>query len=74
MVEFKLTNGYSPMLFSVNGYQVVVMPMLTDYANEQQKADREAKGKAEPTEPEVTEPVTKPKPKKRNRKKVAVTT
>jgi len=37
MVEFKLTNAYSPMLFSANGYQVVVMPMLTDYANEQQK-------------------------------------
>ncbi len=29
MLDFKLTNGYSPMLFSQNGYQVVVMPMLT---------------------------------------------
>lgn len=80
MVEFKLTNGYSPMLFSVNGYQVVVMPMLTDYSKEQQKADSEAKAKAEqaekPTEPEVTEPVTEqaePKKAKRSRAKQPVT-
>jgi len=49
MVDFKLTNAFSPMLFSQNGYQVVVMPMLTDKANEQQKADREAKAE-QPTE------------------------
>ena len=54
MVDFKLTNAYSPMLFSQNGYQVVVMPMLTNEANEQAKADREAKAEAEPTE--TTEP------------------
>jgi len=48
MVEFKLTNAYSPTLFSANGYQLVVMPMLTDYANQQQKADSEAKAQAEP--------------------------
>ncbi|GAI02802.1 unnamed protein product, partial [marine sediment metagenome] len=29
MVEFKLTNASSPMLFTVDGYQLVVMPMLT---------------------------------------------
>ncbi|GAH81418.1 unnamed protein product, partial [marine sediment metagenome] len=29
MVEFKLTNAYSPTLFSADGYQLVVMPMLT---------------------------------------------
>jgi len=81
-VDFKLTNGYSPMLFSSNGYQVVVMPMLTDKASEQAKVDRQAK--AEPVaeteaEPETTEPVAEtqaepvaePKPK-RNRKAVAV--
>ncbi len=68
MVEFKLTNAYSPTLFSVNGYQLVVMPMLTDLTNEQAKKDREAKA-----EPEPTEPVAK-KTTKRNRKKVAVTT
>ncbi len=69
MVDFKLTNGYSPMLFSANGYQLVVMPMLTDKANEQAKADREAKAEPEATEQEVAEPV---KPK-RNRKRQAVT-
>ena len=33
MVDFKLANGYSPMLFTVNGYQLVVMPMLTNEAS-----------------------------------------
>jgi len=71
MVDFKLTNGYSPMLFSQNGYQLVVMPMLTTEANEQAKKDREAK--AEPTEPQPTEPVAEHKPKRsRKRDKVAV--
>jgi len=80
MVEFKLTNGYSPMLFSSNGYQLVVMPMLTDDANKQAKTDRQAKAESqtepEPEateqEPEQAEPVAEQKPKKRNRKKVAV--
>jgi len=80
MVEFKLANGYSPMLFTANGYQLVVMPMMTNEANEQAKADREAKAEqaeAEPTEPvaEDTEPEpAKPKKAKRSRKaKEAVT-
>ena len=89
MVEFKLTNGYSPMLFYSNGYQLVVMPMLTTEANEQAKKDREAKAEqaeAEPTEAvaepttEATEPVTepeatksKPKKAKRSRKREPVT-
>jgi DNA polymerase-3 subunit beta len=66
MVDFKLANAYSPMLFSVDGYQLVVMPMLTDRANEQAKADREAK-------PEATEPADKPKKAKRSRAKQPVT-
>jgi DNA polymerase-3 subunit beta len=65
MVDFKLTNAYSPMLFTVDGYQMVVMPMLTDKANEQAKADRQDRAKpvAEPAEsqPEATEPKAKPK-------------
>jgi len=81
LVEFKLTNGYSPTLFSSNGYQLVVMPMMTDGSNEQAKADRQARAEQEPeaepvAEPEaepVAEPVAETKPK-RNRKKVAVTT
>jgi DNA polymerase-3 subunit beta len=43
MVDFKLTNGYSPMLFSQNGFQVVVMPIMSNEANDRAKADREAK-------------------------------
>jgi len=43
MVDFKLLNASSPMLFTADGYQVVVMPMMTDKANEQAKAEREAK-------------------------------
>jgi len=61
MVELKLTNGLSPMLFSADGYQLVVMPMITNEANEQAK--RDAKAKAEtPTEPvaEQAEPVAEP--------------
>jgi len=45
MVDFKLTNAYSPTLFTSNGYQLVVMPMVTSEASEQAKADREAKAK-----------------------------
>ncbi len=73
MVELKLTNAYSPMLFSQNGYQVVVMPMLTNEANEQAKKDREAK-QAEPVA-EPAEPVAdKPKTAKRSRAKEPVKT
>jgi len=51
MVDFKLTSPSSPMLFSANGYQLVVMPMLT--------AESQSKGKQEAeAEPETTEPVT----------------
>jgi hypothetical protein len=74
MVELKLTNAYSPMLFSVNGYQLVVMPMLTSEANEQAKRDAKAKAevKAEtPTEPvaEPAEPVAEPATDKPTRKR-----
>jgi DNA polymerase-3 subunit beta len=62
MVDFKLNNAYSPMLFTVDGYQLVVMPMLSDKANEQAKADREAKGEAEKLEAEPA--TTKPKAEK----------
>ncbi len=62
MVDFSLTNAYSPTLFSHNGYQVVVMPMLTNEASEAQKRDTEAKPQAE-----------KPKKAKRSRAKEPVT-
>jgi DNA polymerase-3 subunit beta len=76
MVELKLTNAYSPMLFSANGYQLVVMPMLTNEANEQAKRDAKAKAevKAEtPTEP-VAEPATDKPTRKRSRAKEPVKT
>jgi len=68
MAELKLTNAYSPMLFTANGYKLVVMPMMTDKANEQAKADRETKGEAATTEPEATEPANKPKGKAKRAK------
>jgi len=82
MVDFKLTNGYSPMLFAVDGYRLIVMPMMTTETSEQAKRDSEAKAKAEakPTEqaePSETEATTEGeaevKPKRsRKRDKVAV--
>ena len=77
IVEFKLTNGYSPTLFSSNGYQLVVMPMLTDMANEQAKADGQEKAE-QVTEPEAeqgeteAEPVAESKPKRKRKQAVAV--
>jgi len=60
MVDFSMTDGKSPVLFTTDGYQLVVMPMLT--AESKPKAEAEAKpGEAEATEPEPeadTEPVT----------------
>ena len=72
MVEFSLTNAYSPTLFSADGYQLVVMPMLTDKANEQAKADREAKAKQAEKPAEQAKPVAEHKPK-RNRAKQPAT-
>jgi hypothetical protein len=77
MVDFKLTNAYSPMLFTADGYQLVVMPMMTNEASEQSKRD---KAEAEPTTTEQAEPEAEAegeaeakKPKRsRKREKVAV--
>ena len=44
MVDFKLTDSKSPVLFEAEGYQLVVMPMLT------------ADGKPKPEDTEATEP------------------
>jgi hypothetical protein len=46
MVELKLTDGKSPMLFTSPDYELVVMPMLT---SESQKPE----GKVEATKPEA---------------------
>lgn len=65
MVDLKFGNTSSPMLFAVDGYQVVLMPMFSGQAKaEQEKAEgkTEAEGKpaeAKPTEAaETTEAVT----------------
>ena len=47
MVELKLQNAYFPMLFGIDGYQVVVMPMFTEQSKiEQGKAAAEANAEA----------------------------
>jgi DNA polymerase-3 subunit beta len=52
MVDFKLTTPISPMLFASNGYQVVVMPMMTEEAKKQAQAESKAEATtAEPTKP-----------------------
>jgi DNA polymerase-3 subunit beta len=58
MVDFKLTNAYSPMLFTADGYQVVVMPMMSSKAEAAQKeataqAEPEAEVEVEPTAAEL---------------------
>jgi len=51
-VDLKLTDGKSPVLFTVDGYQLVVMPMLTAGS----KAEAEAEAKPEDTEATEPEP------------------
>ncbi len=53
MVELKVADGASPMLFSSNGYKLVVMPMLT---GESRKAEAEASKATEPESEPATEP------------------
>ena len=71
MVDFKLTSPISPTVFSTDGYQLVVMPMVTDKAKEWEKAKQ---AEAKPTEvvAESTEQADKPKRKQKVKKPVAV--
>ncbi len=62
-MDFKISSPVLPMLFTPDGYQLVVMPMLTDKAQAQVKA----KAKAEP----VAE--SQPKATKHSRAKQPVT-
>jgi DNA polymerase III sliding clamp (beta) subunit (PCNA family) len=82
MVELKLTNPYSPMLYTADGYQLVVMPMMTNEASEQAKRDRETKateaeaqaepsGEAEAEAEGVTEGEAEPEAEKPKRKRKA---
>jgi len=73
MVDLSLSSPLSPVLFSLDGYQVVVMPMITEKAQAWQKAQAKAK-QAEPAPTdEPTEPAEKPKKAKRSRAKQPVT-
>jgi len=73
MVDLKLTDGKTPVLFQVDGYLLVTMPMLTNAE----------KPEAEPAPAEDTEPVAeaeaepapaeaKPKRKRKAKEPVAV--
>jgi DNA polymerase III sliding clamp (beta) subunit (PCNA family) len=71
MVDFKLTDSKSPVLFTVDGYKLVVMPMTTS-ESQKPKDKGEVDNKAKETKPqakanEAKEPVkpkaNKPKPK-----------
>jgi hypothetical protein len=81
MVDFKLVNAYTSMLFANDGYQVAVMPMMTPKATEAMEQDRQAKGEAPAKEQAEAEAVAeaeelvkeKRKPKRsRKREPVAV--
>jgi DNA polymerase-3 subunit beta len=86
MVELKLTDGKSPVLFSSNGYKLVVMPMLTgEVKPEPEQAEPEAETETEPeVEPAETadavaeaeavaqETESKPKPKRKGKVKEPV--
>jgi len=58
MVELKLTDGKSPMLFTSPDYELVVMPMLTSESQKPKVETAEPEqAEAEPAEPtEATEP------------------
>jgi hypothetical protein len=60
MVEVKLTKPYSPILLTLDGYQLLIMPVVTQEATEQQKGDSEAKQahmEAQQAEPTTTDKV-----------------
>ena len=79
MVELKLTDGKSPVLFTSNGYKLVVRPMLTSEHNqepEQAEPEPEVAGDTEAsaeTEAETeSKPKSKPKRKRKAKEPVAV--
>jgi DNA polymerase-3 subunit beta len=59
MADFRVTDGKSPVLFAVDGYQLVVMPMLTA---ESQKPNTDTEAKPEETEATEPEPQTEAEP------------
>ncbi len=72
MVDFTMTDGKSPVLFTTDGYQLVVMPMLTAESKPKAEAEPEEAEKAEAVaEAEAVVKAEKPK-RSRKREKVAV--
>jgi DNA polymerase-3 subunit beta len=76
MADLKITSAMSPMLFSVNGFQLVTMPMATEEAQAEVKPKAEAESKPKvvaeaekvakahkPTEPKAEKPKAKHKAK-----------
>ncbi|MFH0941933.1 MAG: hypothetical protein V1823_02790, partial [Chloroflexota bacterium] len=76
MVDFSMTDGKSPVLFTTDGYQLVVMPMLTAEAKPENtetepKPEAEAEKAQAVAEAEAVVKAEKPK-RSRKREKVAV--
>jgi len=80
MVDLKLTDGKSPVLFQVDGYLLVTMPMLTNAEKPQAEPDAET-APAEEKPAEEAEAITKPvvslpnsteKPKRKHKAKEPV--
>jgi len=74
MVDLKLTDSKSPVLFAVDGYQLVTMPMLT---SDKPKPEAEPEAEAEATEAEAepieaTEAEAEDKPKRKRKAKELV--
>jgi len=55
MPELKLTDGKSPVLFTTNGYKLVVMPMFTSEHTPKAEGKPEAEAESEGVADEVTE-------------------
>jgi DNA polymerase-3 subunit beta len=72
MVDLKLVNSYSSMLFANDGCQVVVSPMMTPEANEAMKRDREAQQAEAPAEAPEASAKKQTKRSKKSKQPVAV--
>jgi DNA polymerase-3 subunit beta len=65
MVELKLVNSSSPMVFSVDGFELVTMPMYSPTSQkptEDKPAEPVEAETSQPTEPEAATPTTEPVP------------
>jgi len=76
MVDLKLADGKSPMLFTSPDYELVVMPMLTSESQQPTDEAQTAEPEAEPADVEEAvaeaEAITKAKPKRKHKAKEPV--